>query len=295
MTGSMKAFFSAFILLCGLAANASQRETIYPAMYRWGAELVTPDKKPTTKMPLVVLLHGCKIDGSDILSISEIEKYVDANKFAVITPNQSRNLNADNCWNFFLPLNQRPYRAALLTSYEETYSDVAYISRTVAAAIKADDIDTNRIYIAGLSSGAAMALNVLLCDTDHRYAGVAINSGLSFAVAQDAFEASRIISEGSNLNERALRHLLTKCPRRINKVKFSVIHGDADTRIIPENYKELLVQLGQPRNTTAGRFQTQLVPGLAHKWSGSKFDSPYGDSKTIPFTPMFLKHFGLIK
>lgn len=293
----MKSILFSLLLLGSFDVYASQRQTVYPSMMRWGAELVTPDNMEASKgkRPLVVLLHGCKIEAKDILDISEIEKYVDENDFAVIAPNQSRALNPDNCWNFFSDVNQRPYRAGWLNRSAAGYSDVAYISGAIASAIEVANIDTRRIYVAGISSGAGMALNTLLCDHDHKFAGVAMSAGLPFGVIQDPFKADDILKKGSGMSRSELKSRLKMCPRRIEKVKFMVVHGDKDTRINHVNLDEVRLQISTGGPDDAPRIQTHLIPGLAHKWSGSQFDSIYSDPKTVAFTPMFLRHFGLIK
>lgn len=276
---------------------ASQRQTIYPVLGRWGAELVTPENVTLSKSKrsLIVLLHGCKIESKDILDISEIEKYVDENDFAVVVPNQSRALNPDNCWNFFSDVNQHPYRASWFNKTAASYSDVAYISRSIESAIEAANVDPHRIYIAGISSGAAMALNTLFCDNDHNFAGIAMSAGLPFGVVQGPFEADDILKKGSGMSRAELKSRLKMCPRRIEKVKFVLVHGDRDTRINKNNLVEVRQQISAGGPSDAQRIHTLLIPGLAHKWSGSQFKSIYAEPKTVAFTPMFLRHFGIIK
>lgn len=293
---SVKSIFLSLLIFFVIESEASRRQTVYPSMGRWGAELVTPDDlNMKKKRPLLVLLHGCKIDAKVILDISEVEKYVDQNDFAVLAPNQSRALNPDNCWNFFSDVNQRPYEASWLNRSSESYSDLAYISRAIESAIENASVDPRRIYVAGISAGAAMALNTLLCDRDHQFAGVAMSAGLPFGVIRDPFKADDILKSGSGLTESQLKNRLKLCPRRIDKVKFIVIHGDQDTRINKVNLEEVRKQIHAGGANSSSRVVTRLIPGLAHKWSGSQFDSIYAEPKTAPFTPMFLRHFGIIK
>lgn len=283
----MGRFLFAIAFLISSYANGSVR-TLNSTFIRTHI-LVAPDIKPKTPRPLVVLLHGCKMDAQDILDISEIEKYIDARNFTVLAPSQSRLNNLDRCWNFFEKANQRPVGKG--AGFE-----LAGLAEMIQKTIEESDgsIDPSRIYIAGISSGAAMALNLFLCDSVP-YAGLAMHSGIAFGVA-DTSNAEKLLLEGSGLSQAELHNKLKQCPKNTDSSKVIAVHGDKDERVAMPNFLDLKSQL--TRTCTSKLLPDRnrkfhLIPGLGHQWSGSQFPHRFASQEGPPFTEAFLRHFNI--
>lgn len=286
----LRFIFSALILFSCVTAFASKRlqEQTFARMHI----LVTPDVPSKKPRPLLVLLHGCKMTAEDVLNVSEIEKYVDKGNFTVVAPGQSPLNNYDRCWNFFDKANQTPISKG-------AGFDLTTISTIVADTIAESNgtIDPTRVYIAGISSGAAMALNAFLCDSQV-YRGIAMHSGLTFGTV-DMFNWEGVLARGSGLSADELKAKLDACPKKnLDVAKIMAFHGAIDTRVHPNNFTELKTQLGISCDDELGgdpNHDFRLIEGLAHQWSGSQFPHKYASADGPSFTEAMLRNFGIIK
>lgn len=161
-------------------------------------------------LPCVMMLHGCKQDPDDFAAGTRMNALAERHGFYVVYPEQTRRANGSNCWNWFEPTQQHP-------DGEEPGVLAAIISDVAATHA----VDLDRVYVAGLSAGAAMA--VILGQTHPEvFAAVGAHSGLPKGAAHDipsAFAAmqSRGASRAHGTPARAVRTM--------------VIHGDADATV----------------------------------------------------------------
>ena len=96
----------------------------------------------------------------------------DEHGFIVVYPEQAVQANASKCWNWFKPQDQR--RGA---------GEPALIADIVREVAREHCADPRRVYVAGLSAGAAMA--VVLGETyPELFAGVGAHSGLPYLSAR---------------------------------------------------------------------------------------------------------------
>ena len=186
----------------------------------------------------------------------------DANHFYALYPAQDLTANATGCWNWFDPANQvRGGEPAI----------VAAMTREVASAYA---IDSARVFVAGMSAGAALAVTMAACYPDV-YAAVGVHSGLEFAAAGNAFAATWAQLWGGPpplAQGMAAFHCGTGAP-----VPAIVFHGEADTTVAVVNGSEVAAQLttfddladdGVANASASAAVELHLVPGLAHAWSG---------------------------
>jgi poly(hydroxyalkanoate) depolymerase family esterase len=126
--------------------------------------------------PLVVVLHGCTQQGQDIAYLTAFDNEAAAKGFSVVYPNQatftssgtSFDGNGGYCWNWFLPQDQGR------GSGEPAL--IAGITTTVSGALQAD---ASRVFVIGVSAGAAMA-DVMAATYPELYAAVGIVAGCEY-------------------------------------------------------------------------------------------------------------------
>jgi poly(hydroxyalkanoate) depolymerase family esterase len=160
---------------------------------------------------MVVMLHGCTQNPDDFATGTGMNTLADEHGFIVVYPAQSTSANAHKCWNWFRTEDQ------LRDSGEPAI--IAGITTEVASAYR---IDRRRIFVAGMSAGAAMAV-ILATTYPDLYAAVGAHSGLAYGAAHDvpsAFRAMRT-AHGSNASAR----------RASMPVPTIVFHGDNDRTV----------------------------------------------------------------
>ncbi len=165
------------------------------------------------RMPLIVMLHGCKQNALDFAHGTAMNALADQHQVMVLYPEQLSKANSGRCWNWFEPTHQ--------TRSGEP-GMIAALTRKIAAASYGDvQIDTDRIYIAGLSAGGAMAA-VTAGLYPELFAAMGVHSGLPAGAATNmmaAFSAMRRGSEG----------------QAASPMPTIVFHGSADRTVHPDN------------------------------------------------------------
>jgi poly(hydroxyalkanoate) depolymerase family esterase len=188
---------------------------------------------PTAPAPLVCMLHGCTQDPGTFAAATMMNRLADRHGFVVVYPGQDRLHNALGCWNWFRPEHQR-----------RGTGEPAAIAATVRDLVERDSrftIDPERVFIAGLSSGGAMALIMALCYPE-LFAAVAVHSGLPFGSATDMSSAFRVMAQGPADAAALDAAVLTSAGPHARPVPSLVIHGTADRTVSPVNARAVLRQ-----------------------------------------------------
>ena len=251
-----------------------------------GYKLYVPTGYGDAPMPLVVMLHGCTQSPDDFAAGTRMNRLADEHGFLVVYPAQAPNANGSKCWNWFKPGDQARDMGEP--------SILAGIAGEVAGAYR---VDRRRVFVAGLSAGASMA--VILGETyPEVFAGVGAHSGLPYAAAHDmpsAFAAMRgAAMAGPNAAQAA------------HAVPTIVFHGDRDATVdvrngaaIVERAVALAAGGAQPvapavqQGSAAGRnyhrtlhadaagrpvVEDWLLHGAGHAWSGGSAAGSYTDA-----------------
>jgi poly(hydroxyalkanoate) depolymerase family esterase len=194
---------------------------------------VPPGLDSTVSAPVVCMLHGGTQDPETFAAATAMNETADRHGFVVVYPGQLRARNLLGCWNWFLPEHQQrgAGEPALISG----------IVRRLIAKESGQTIDPARIFVAGLSSGGAMALILAVCYPD-LFAAVAVHSGLPYRSADNlasAFAAMGCAGATSTPDGHAIHAAMGE---RARPVPSLVIHGTADPIVAPENARQILAQ-----------------------------------------------------
>ena len=254
------------------------------------------DRSPQDQLPLLVMLHGCSQDAEQFAAGTRMNAVAQEHNCAVLYPEQNSAANALRCWNWFD------------RTVQQGGGEAGVIVRLVQEQMRSVAIDPRRVYVAGLSAGAAMAEILALRHPD-LFAACALHSGIAFAAAGSAGEAMRVMGSGATVSAMdSARRLTGSTDGKLLVGPALVIQGSADTRVHPRNaiqivaLRQLLAGLqvsseAEPVPSDEREFElggrkvrqrdyrsgsrllvrSLLIDGLAHAWSGGDPQLPFND------------------
>jgi poly(hydroxyalkanoate) depolymerase family esterase len=254
-------------------------------------KLFIPAGAGSQPLPLVVMLHGCTQDPDDFAAGTAMNEVAQAQGFCVLYPAQSQQANPQRCWNWFKHSHQ-----------ERGRGEPALLAGMTHQVMEQHAIDADRVYVAGLSAGGAMA--AILGDTyPDLYAAVGVHSGLAAGSASDLPSALAAMQGKSGRARTSARHVPT-----------IVFHGDADSTVHPSNGEQVAAasspgagapdvqqheQSGRRRSTrrvhrdATGKVLAEhwVVHGAAHAWSGGSARGSYTDARGPDASSEMLRFF----
>jgi poly(hydroxyalkanoate) depolymerase family esterase len=255
-------------------------------------------------MPLVVWLHGCKQSAEDFRDGTRITQWADKRGLIVLMPRQSKWANPFGCWNWFDPATQNGVGETALVVAQTRFVRSRW------------NIDPARVWVAGMSSGAALAACIAVHD-EQEFSAAAFVSGLADGAASSAATASKVMQGLPDVDVATLAHRVAPGLKQ-KRLPSLIIHGDEDKIAAPTHANELARQMlavngespvlsplrapdelkasratRHERYKIAGQSCVEIlrIAGLAHSWSGGDPNFAYNDPAPPDATQIILDFF----
>src|SRR5437588_2521073 len=251
-------------------------------------------------LALLVMLHGCYQNADDFAAGTRMNTLAEPQAFLVVYPGQPSSVNIGRCWNWFRREDQQrgSGEPALL----------AGLTRQIMATYH---VDARRVFVAGMSAGAAMSV-ILGTTYPDLYAAVGVHSGPAYAAAHDLATACVAMQHGGLAPARPESRTSGGTGVLARVVPTIVFHGDHDLTVNVLNADHVLtpwVQATEQRALThrpdqrvtvkrgqvpggyaytrsidhdpQGRalMEKWIVHQMGHAWSGGSPRGSYSDPK----------------
>jgi poly(hydroxyalkanoate) depolymerase family esterase len=255
-------------------------------------------------LPLVVMLHGCTQSPDDFAAGTRMNLIAEERTCLVAYPAQLSEANAAKCWNWFRPSDQR-----------RGQGEPSLIAGITSQVMRDYCVDQQRVYIGGLSAGAAAAA-VMGATYPDLYAAIGVHSGLAWGAANDLPSAFTAMRQGDSPAFSGPGDVPTPLGHG-STVPTIVFHGDRDYTVHPRNGDRVIAQ---KRNSNlkkqvhrgrvpGGHAYTRTIHadanwrailehweihGAGHAWSGGSpagsFTDPRGPDAAREMLRFFLDH-----
>jgi poly(hydroxyalkanoate) depolymerase family esterase len=262
-------------------------------------KLFVPSGYQGQPLPLVVMLHGCTQSPDDFAAGTRMNFIAQEHTCFVVYPAQRSDANRSKCWNWFRTADQ-----------QRGGGEPSLIAGITRQVMRDYSVDPKRVYVGGLSAGAAAA-TIMGVTYNDLYAAVGIHSGLAYGAATDMPSAFAAMRQGGGGGRRVISGGDQPVPAII-------FHGDCDTTVHPDNGGQVLEQAIGTTNTqkkvrrgqipgghaytrtthtdTGGReiLEHWNIHGAGHAWSGGSpagsYTDPQGPDATREMLRFFLGH-----
>ena len=258
------------------------------------------------------MLHGCTQTMGDFAARSQMTGQADPAGYLVAYPDEPTSANPEQCLNWFLPGDQA-----------RGSGETALLAGLVADVAGAYTVDPKRVFAAGISSGAAMAV-ILGATYPDVFAAIGVHSGLEYEAATDVSSALQAEQSGGPAPKTQGDAAFGAMGARARAVPVIVFQGDADPTVNVVNGQQTIDQwnetdtrasatIGPPvatqgsaggksfahttysdGKTTRSMLELYVVAGLAHAWSGGStsgtFTDPNGPDATSLVWQFFAAH-----
>jgi poly(hydroxyalkanoate) depolymerase family esterase len=262
---------------------------------------------PARARPLLVLLHGCLQDPADLARGTRMDAAAEAGGFLVLSPEQPASANPRRCWNWFE------------AAHQGQGGEPALLRALVADVVRQHGADPQRVHLAGISAGGAMA-TLLAVAYPELVASLTTMAGIPWKGATSLQQALPVMQRGAGAALPLGEALLAAMGEGGRRFPVLVVHGDQDQVVAPVNGEETAHQFaawhalrlarsgapplaplpeltgeagGRPWRETrwvdgAGTPWVRLVrlAGTGHAWSGGSSDGSFTDAAGLSLTAL---------
>ncbi len=271
---------------------------------------------PPSGRPLLVMLHGCTQGSDDIARGTRLQAVAGARGWMVLYPEQPASANPRACWNWYDPAHQR-----------RDAGEPSIIAGMTAEIVARHGGDARRVYLAGVSAGAAMA-SLVAAAYPEQFAALALHSGLVHSAATNVMEALGAMQRGVASPEPHALAAFEAMGSRARPIPTLVIHGEADAVVAPLNGAQAARQWfltnalarGQALDTTSGATDRSeedvggylvrrstyrakdgtplsylvMIGTLGHAWSGGAAEGTFTDPQAPDASAMVVEFFASV-
>lgn len=258
-------------------------------------DLYVPIADSGGPVPLLVMLHGGAQGAADFAAGTRMNEMADRCTFLVAYPEQSREANPNRYWNWYRDSDQHAGAG-----------EPAIIAGIVREIMARHSVDADQVFVAGMSSGGAMAA-VMAATYPEMFAAVGVHSGIAYGAAHDLSSGFSTMRSGGT-------------PDVAGRLPLIIFHGDSDSVVAPVNAERLLAArlaredhldrwpapLLQANPAASERQHTRtvftddtggvvaelwLIHGTGHAWSGGAGSSGYTDPRGPDATAEMVRFF----
>lgn len=188
-------------------------------------------KQDSILKPLVIVLHGCGQSAENVSDLTGWNKLAKLNNFTVIYPQQKFINNPSLCFNWFNTNDIEKGKGEC----ESIYQMIRYISSNYK-------IDNNRIFVTGLSAGAAMSV-VMLATHPETFKAGAIFAGCAYKLATNPLMALKVMRGKNSIPENELtKKVEEQNANYIRKYPLMIIYQGLDDNIVSHENSNFLIQ-----------------------------------------------------
>jgi poly(hydroxyalkanoate) depolymerase family esterase len=252
--------------------------------------------KVASPTPLVVMLHGCTQTANDFADATQMDVVAEKAGFIVAYPEQSADIIATRCWRWYDTAHQA-----------RDAGEPKDLSDTADAIAKGHGADPQRVYVAGISAGAAMSV-ILGATYPDRFVAIGVIAGVEYKGATSISEGLSTASNGGPGPDKQgdLAYMAMGTYARV--VPTFVVHGTSDGVLSKVNGDQVTEQwlrtntlvMGdgaiEPVKSVTGSagytftrmvhrskangasvIEYYVVDNLGHAWPGGKDGASYSD------------------
>jgi poly(hydroxyalkanoate) depolymerase family esterase len=187
----LKAVLISLISVTGVLSTAAHAGSYTKGQYTGlsgsrNFKFYMPENPTNKKIGLVVMLHGCQQTADEFATSSKILIAAEKYNFAVLLPEQAISNNSYKCWNWILP------------AYNSRLGESEIIMGMVDQVIKNHNLDSNKVYAAGMSAGASMAGILGNCYPE-RFKAIASHDGVQYYPTAIVIDYVSVVLNGADI------------------------------------------------------------------------------------------------
>ena len=297
MTPRLPAAFAASLVIASASATAAAGTVTVEQQSGRNVRVFVPTT-PRAPTPLVVMLHGCTQTAEDFAGATQMDALAEKEGFVVAYPEQSAATISSRCFQWWEPTHQA--RGA---------GEPKELADAALAVAKGHGVDEERVYVGGISAGAAMSV-ILGATYPDRFVAIGVIAGVEYKRATTLAGALSVSQNGGPGADMQGDLAFAAMGTYARPVPTFVVHGTSDGVVAPINGDQVADQwrrtntlvlgegaiepvisasgsAGYPftrnvhRNKANGAsvIEYYVVDGLGHAWPGGKMGESYADAR----------------